>query len=462
MISWATFQYFLDFGIPLLLLLAGLWALRLALRKYRRKPHPRCFACDYDMHMAASLTCPECGHTTQTQKQLLHGRINRSRLLLAILLSTPALLIAAIILYTALPAPASQEQRLAALSGWVEPGGQAIFLHLPASPPRRQSLLPRPNALAHWTMERAFQLWGITNPQQLWGSPRTQFTPSHTTLYQAHVDDQLSASNLDFTTRNPYGFAFARYIIHMLLRPLDHYERYYFFTTPPSFFFSRGGLQLDFGQLPLDAAQPELQRQRGTLLDLTQDLPGVQTITFNDGLGKGLKLPPPSTFQALAALRGVTNLNVQFHPLTPDQIRFFTVNPSIANIQWWADPDVFEKFDQHLDVIASFPALTTLNLHCMMWSSNRKIVFRTSCISDPTLAKLLSHRTLRETNIDCPIVPAQYPLTIAALKARTKPLKCKIAFILSDEDITPDLKALADKYNIEIRPTIYIPNPQKP
>jgi hypothetical protein len=98
---WPNIQFLLDFILPALLLVVGVFLIRLSLRKYRFKPHPKCFYCRYDLRTNPNfLSCPECGATTQPRSLLLHGQLRPAPLIIGLTLLLPALPLLFFLIFT--------------------------------------------------------------------------------------------------------------------------------------------------------------------------------------------------------------------------------------------------------------------------------------------------------------------------------------------------------------------------
>ncbi len=404
-------EYLLDFALPALLFLTGFFLIRSAFIK----PRLVCPKCAYDMRAATSLTCTECGYIAENQKQLSGRRIHFLRLVPGILLILPGAFVLGFALL-AYPGLAIRESRLNALRSWVSTERQTImpieYIH-------------PPHPLACWGMSRALSLWGLNSPQ-----------------YGLTPENELAASNQRLNQNNIYGFAYARFFIHQTLRPIDHYNRY--------FPLGANCNRLYFNdQHPIN--QP-LPTPNGDLKTLFQHLDDIEFITFGTTTRITLNL---ATAQALATLPNLRVVSLGLADnVSPEALQALAASPSIQIFIWNSDPAIFKNFDSRLSALTDFPALTTLNLYSPGYRApGCSIGFKANTISDQTLAKLLGHPKLRQTTVDCPIVPAQYPLTIAALKSRSLPLRCGIAFILPPDAVPPELQSLANRYGITIRST---------
>ncbi len=83
---------FIDFGVPLGLLIAGIWLIRRTLKNRKRTDVLECAKCRYDMRASPTLTCPECGYVHQSIERLYPGsrRVN-IKVTVAVLLCLPGL-----------------------------------------------------------------------------------------------------------------------------------------------------------------------------------------------------------------------------------------------------------------------------------------------------------------------------------------------------------------------------------
>jgi hypothetical protein len=78
-----TLQAFLDFGVPGVVLLVGLWCLYVACRQ---PGYPACPKCRYNMKGTQNLTCPECGHSAKSQRQLTRWKFRKRWLVLSLVM----------------------------------------------------------------------------------------------------------------------------------------------------------------------------------------------------------------------------------------------------------------------------------------------------------------------------------------------------------------------------------------
>jgi hypothetical protein len=373
-----TLELLLDFALPALLAIPGLLLLRRATKSFRLKPHPRCANCHYDLRAATSTTCPECGHTTQSPRQLNHGKLRPLPLLLGSLLILPALFVLsfAILVYSwAYP----RQSRINQATQWTGP-------NLDHFTRAGEFGYPDPPLHQKWAIQAAFWAWGIDLTQTL------AYTTHRYTIdpYITIVADQLSLDPMFLNRRHnvPTGYIYTRYLIHQTLKPIEHYSRYV-----------SDAMHVDTLTLQIPHHWVKAPWRNST--------------------------PSPADPKLFSRLHGIHTLNLDTNLTDDVTLQTFALMPDLKTINIQSSDPAFLR---PLAILIQSPTLQSIQ-----WTDPTPAADGTRPMLDPqydtTLATILATPSLKTFTLSLQLNAADFSVSIAALKARTTPLTANLTFL---------------------------------
>jgi hypothetical protein len=356
---WFGVELAIDFGLPLVMAVVGVWLVWRGWPRGKRKGVRVCRACGYDLRETSGEKCPECGFAVNASRGAVFKLLSKRRLALAAVLCVPMMWVlwmgVTFFLWAGL-----YQYRISQLLG-EQPSGASVVIQWPfAQQTQVTDQLYIPYVLCRMWQDR----------QGAWEAARLMMEPRNVTL-------------------TPRGGYFARsqewlmFLVNGLVYPQAHYERYF-----PTY-------QEQMHLVTVNHATAQDHRLYG-LMGQVGPISNLEIIGSQiDG----------KTLEEISKLKSLTQLVIQeVNAPIPDLLRLKELqNLDILMI------DFGRPIGPHdIAVLDSLPRVTTL------WLKAERV--ESGC--DEALAKLISKPQLWRIHLEMELKEKDFPKTLDVKKGR--------------------------------------------